>query len=156
MDIRFELLLSAKLLLALLLGGIIGIEREREQQNMGIRTFACICVAACLFVSISAHLTEDKSAIARMLAAIATGLGFIGAGIIFRDENKAPKGLTTAAGLWTTSAVGVAVALNMFMLAVCATAIILFIFSVNKTTWYRDFITRVNKTKITSNDTDHH
>lgn len=143
MDIQFELLLSAKLLLALLLGGIVGIEREREQQNTGIRTFACICVASCLFVSISAHLLEDKSAIARMLAAIATGLGFIGAGIVFRDERNMPKGLTTAAGLWTISAVGVAIALNMFVLAVSATAITLLIFLINQFAWYRRFVSKL-------------
>ena len=147
MDIEFELLLSAKLLLALLLGGIIGIEREREQQNAGVRTFACICVASCLFVSIAAHLTEDKSAIARMLAAIATGLGFIGAGLIFRDEKNLPKGLTTASGLWTTSAVGMAIALNMFVIAICSTAIILFIFTINQFSWYRKFVEKLFKDK---------
>ncbi len=131
MDIQFELLLSAKLLLAVLLGGIVGVEREREQQNTGIRTFACICVASCLFVSVAAHLSEDKSAISRVLSAVATGLGFIGAGIIFRDERNMPKGLTTAAGLWATSAIGVAIALNMFVIAVSSTLIILLIFSIN-------------------------
>lgn len=107
MDIKFELLLSFKLLLALVLGGFIGLEREREQQNAGVRTFACICVASCLFTAIAAHLTEDTSAIARMLSAIATGLGFIGGGIIFRNGNNMTKGLTTTAGLWATSAIGV-------------------------------------------------
>ena len=93
------LLLVQLLLLTMLLGAIVGMEREREQQNTGIRTFACICVAACLFAYISAHLTEDKSA-------IATGLGFIGVDIIFRNETNMPKRLTTAAGLWATSAIG--------------------------------------------------
>lgn len=146
MDIKFELLLSLKLLLALVLGAIIGIDREREQQNMGIRTFASICVAACLFVSVSAHLTGDVSAISRMLAAVATGLGFIGAGIVFRDEKKMPIGLTTAAGLWTTSAVGIAIALNMFVLAVLATSIVLLIFGINKFGWYKKFINRLYRT----------
>lgn len=140
MDIKFELLLSAKLILAVILGGVIGIDREREQQNMGIRTFASISVAACLFVSISAHLSNDTSAISRVLAAVATGLGFIGGGIVFRDQRDMPKGLTTAAGLWTTSAVGVAIALNMFVLAISATAAILLIFSINKFGWYKTFI----------------
>ena len=143
MDIQFELLLSAKLLLAVLLGGIVGVEREREQQNTGIRTFACICVASCLFVSVAAHLSEDKSAISRVLSAVATGLGFIGAGIIFRDERNMPKGLTTAAGLWATSAIGVAIALNMFVIAVSSTLIILLIFSVNKSAPYRKFVDKL-------------
>lgn len=147
MDIEFELLLSLKLLLALFLGAIIGLEREREQQNVGIRTYACICVASCLFIAIAAHLTEDKSAIARMLSAIATGLGFIGAGIIFRDGNSMPRGLTSAAGLWATSAVGVAIALNMFVLAIAATFIIVLILCLNKFYYYRAFVKRLFRNK---------
>ncbi|MGJ1361133.1 MgtC/SapB family protein [Sphingobacterium spiritivorum] len=154
MDINFELLLSAKLLLALVLGGVVGIEREKEQQNMGIRTFACICVASCLFVSVAAHLTEDKSATARMLAAIATGLGFIGAGIGFRNEKNMPTGLTTAAGLWTIAAVGIAIALNMFVLAISATAITLLIFSFNQFAWYRRFIKKLSNNKNNDHETE--
>jgi len=152
MDIQFELLLSAKLLLALLLGGVVGMEREIEQQNVGIRTFACICVASCLFVSVAAHLTEDKSATARMSAAIATGLGFIGAGIGFRDDKNVPKGLTTAAGLWTIAAIGIAIALNMFVLAISATAITLLIFSVNKFAWYKRFVKKLFNSKKDDNE----
>lgn len=140
--------------MAMVLGGIVGIDREREQQNMGIRTFACISVAACLFVSVAAHLSDDKSAIARMLAAVATGLGFIGAGIVFRDQRDMPKGLTTAAGLWTTSAMGVAVALNMFVLAVSATATILLIFSINKFRWYKNFVNWLFRTTPPPADRD--
>lgn len=140
MDIKFELLLSLKLLLSLFLGAMVGLERESEQQNVSIRTFACICVASCLFTAIAVHLTEDKSAITRMLAAIATGLGFIGPGIIFRDANSTPKGLTTAAGPWAIAAVGVATALNLFAPAVVSSSIILLIFYINKFSWYRCFI----------------
>mgnify|MGYP001043171075 FL=1 len=154
MDIEFELLLSGKMFLALILGGIVGIEREREHQYTGIRTFACICVAACLFVSVAAHLTEDKSAISRMLAAIATGLGFIGAGIIFRDERNTPKGLTTAAGLWSTSAIGVAIALNMFVIAVASTLIILLIFAINKFSWYQRLLKVLFKSKQNDENTE--
>lgn len=151
MDIQVELYISAKLVLAAFLGGIIGLEREREQQNTGLRTFACICAASCLFVSIAGHLTEDVSAVARMLAAIATGLGFIGAGIIFRDQRNLPKGITTAAGLWTTSAVGMAVALDMLVIAVSATFIILLIFSINHFSWYRRLVDRLIKSKKRTN-----
>ncbi|WJS93504.1 MgtC/SapB family protein [Flavobacterium johnsoniae] len=151
MDIQVELYMSAKLVLAAFLGGIIGLEREREQQNTGLRTFACICAASCLFVSIAGHLTEDVSAVARMLAAIATGLGFIGAGIIFRDQRNLPKGITTAAGLWTTSAVGMAVALDMLVIAVSATFIILLIFSINHFSWYRRLVDRLIKSKKRTN-----
>lgn len=66
--------------------------------------------ASCLFVAIASHLTDDKSAIARMLAAIATGLGFIGAGLKFYDKSNSLMGLTTSSALWATAAVGSAVA----------------------------------------------
>lgn len=140
MDIKFELLLSAKLIMAMVLGSLIGIERERDQKNIGIRTFASICLAACLFTAVSAHLTEDKSAVARIIAAVATGLGFMGGGIIFRNRRNVPQGLTTAASLWTTSAVGIAIALNMFVLAIVATLTTFAILSVNRFKWYKRFV----------------
>ncbi|HBW81593.1 MAG TPA: hypothetical protein DEF78_17590 [Sphingobacterium sp.] len=154
MDMNFELLLSAKLVLALVLGSIVGIEREKEQQNMGIRTFACICVASCLFVSVAAHLTEDRSATARMLAAIATGLGFIRAGIGFRTEKSMPIGLTTAAGLWTIAAVGIAIALNMFVLAISATVITLLISVINQFEWYKRFLRKLSDNKNSGHETE--
>lgn len=75
-----------------------------------------------------------------MLSTIATGLGFIGAGIIFRDGSNMTKGLTTTAGLWVTSAVGVAIALKMFVLGIVAAVIIILILCINKFHWYRRFI----------------
>lgn len=89
-----------------------------------------------------------------MLAAIATGLGFIGAGIIFRDERNTPKGLTTAAGLWSTSAIGVAIALNMFVIAVASTLIILLIFAINKFSWYQRFLKVLFKSKQNDENTE--
>lgn len=140
MDIQLEFIIAAKLLLAMLFGGFIGYERERNQKSAGVRTFGSICMAACLFVTIAAHLTDDKSAIARMLAAIATGLGFIGAGIIFRDSGSNTKGLTTTTGLWTTAAIGAAVALNMYVLASLATVLLFLLLRLSSLNWYRNLV----------------
>lgn len=76
-----------------------GNERETSHKDAGIRTFGAIILASCLFVAIASHLTDDKSAIARMLAAIATGLGFIGAGLSFKDKSNSLLGLTTSSAL---------------------------------------------------------
>lgn len=140
MDLRFELIIAAKLFLSIVLGCIIGFERETSHKDAGIRTFGAITLASCLFVAIASHLTDDKSAIARMLAAIATGLGFIGAGLSFKDKSNSLMGLTTSSALWVTAAVGSAVALNMYVLAIFSTVLIYILLSLNKFTWFRKII----------------
>ena len=140
MDLRFELIIAAKLFLSIVLGCIIGFERETSHKDAGIRTFGAITLASCLFVAIASHLTDDKSAIARMLAAIATGLGFIGAGLSFKDKSNSLMGLTTSSALWATAAVGSAVALNMYVLAIFSTVLIYILLSLNKFTWFRKII----------------
>ena len=140
MDLRFELIIAAKLFLSIVLGCIIGFERETSHKDAGIRTFGAITLASCLFVAIASHLTDYKSAIARMLAAIATGLGFIGAGLSFKDKSNSLMGLTTSSALWATAAVGSAVALNMYVLAIFSTVLIYILLSLNKFTWFRKII----------------
>ncbi len=139
MEIKFELIIGAKLFLALVFGGIVGYEREQHNKFAGVRTFGAIAVASCIFVAIAEHLTDDTSAIARILAAIATGIGFIGAGLIFKDGNQT-HGLTTSAALWATAGVGSAVALNMFIIAGIGTGIIYFLLRMNKFGWYKRMI----------------
>ncbi|WP_262486584.1 MULTISPECIES: MgtC/SapB family protein [Chryseobacterium] len=126
--------------MSIVLGCIIGFERETSHKDAGIRTFGAITLASCLFVAIASHLTDDKSAIARMLAAIATGLGFIGAGLSFKDKSNSLMGLTTSSALWATAAVGSAVALNMYVLAIFSTVLIYILLSLNKFTWFRKII----------------
>ena len=140
MDIKFELLLAGKLLLALFFGALIGFERETAHKDAGVRTFGVLCMASCLFVAVASHLTDDKSAIARMLAAIPAGLGFIGAGLAFKDSSKSMQGLTTSTALWAASAIGSALALNMFLLSFLATVLTLFILSINKFGWYKKIL----------------
>lgn len=145
MDIATELILCSKLLAALLLGGFIGVERERGNKDAGLRTYASVCMGACLFVIIASHLTQEEAAIARVVAAVVTGIGFIGAGIIFKDSENRPKGLTTAATLWSTASVGVALALGMFTIAIFASALIFFILSLTHLNFYRKWISKIKQ-----------
>lgn len=137
MDIITETILSLKLIIALFMGGFVGYERERDNKDVGVRTYASVCVGACLFMVIATHLTDDNSALARVMSAIITGIGFIGAGIIFKDAENKPKGLTTASTIWCTASIGIAVGLSMFVIATVATGIIFFLLSLNHQNWYR-------------------
>ncbi|MFW2135985.1 MgtC/SapB family protein [Chryseobacterium sp. TY4] len=152
MDLRFELIIAAKLFLSIVLGCIIGFERETSHKDAGIRTFGAITLASCLFVAIASHLTDDKSAIARMLAAIATGLGFIGAGLSFKDKGNGLMGLTTSSALWAAAAIGSAVALNMFVLAIFSTIFIYILLSLSKMNWYKKMIKNNDDKEMSQDD----
>lgn len=125
-----------KLVLALFLGMALGIERTISGKRAGMRTFALVSLGSCLFMVISELLgigaLPDKGFDpTRIAAAIVTGIGFLGAGvIIFHHELK---GLTTAAGLWVASAIGVAVGSGLYPLAIFATFLALFVFT---TMWH--------------------
>lgn len=93
-----------KLLLAITAGGLIGIEREFRDKAAGFRTLIFICAGSCLFTILSANLAPDTDP-NRIAANIVTGVGFLGAGVILRDGGKV-IGLTTAATIWLTAAVG--------------------------------------------------
>ena len=118
-----------QLFLATLLGGLIGLEREAKRKEAGLQTYSLVALGACLFTIISLLLAKsgiiDPSPI---ILAIAIGMGFIGAGAIFHGENQI-KGLTTAAGLWVTAAMGLAVGARFYLLAVCAAFLALIIFA---------------------------
>ena len=86
-----------KILLAVIAGGLIGIEREFRDKAAGFRTLIFICTGACLFTILSAKLAPNDSV--RIAANIVTGVGFLGAGVILRDGGKV-IGLTTAAMIW--------------------------------------------------------
>lgn len=110
-----------KILLALLAGGLIGIEREFRDKAAGFRTLIFIAIGSTLFTILSIKLPGNKDA-ARIAANIVTGVGFLGAGVILRDGGRV-VGLTTAATIWMTSAVGMALGGGEYLLA----ALIVFI-----------------------------
>ena len=121
--------LFGQLFLALILGASIGIEREIAHKSAGIRTHALVALGSALFTIISQALVGPNIDPTRIAAQIVTGIGFLGAGLIVFDKSKL-KGLTTAAGVWTASAIGMAVGFEMNSVAVFATFLTILVFVV--------------------------
>ena len=102
-----------RLLAAALLGGIVGYERERAGRPAGLRTHMLVSLGAALFVIAGDEFGMDSADLSRVIQGIATGIGFIGGGAILKlAAEREIKGLTTAAGIWMTAAVGVAAGLG--------------------------------------------
>ncbi|HRH68227.1 MAG TPA: MgtC/SapB family protein [Flavobacteriales bacterium] len=135
-DIKDELAIASKLIVAAVLGALIGYDRERHGRDAGLRTYAAVCVGAALFTSIAGHL-EDVAATSRIVANVVMGIGFLGAGIVYKDSGSGySKGLTTAATVWCTAAIGVAVGLNMFVIATSSAFLVYFLISLHHRSWY--------------------
>jgi putative Mg2+ transporter-C (MgtC) family protein len=112
-----DLELLGRLLLAAVLGGAIGAERELNDQAAGLRTHMLLTIGACLFTLISAYGFGGGTDPSRIAAQIVTGIGFLGGGAIVR-YGLTVKGLTTAASIWATASVGVAVGAGSYVLGV--------------------------------------
>ncbi len=106
---------------ALLLGGVIGFDREMLRKSAGLRTMMIVSMGAALFALTGERVIGDDPEISKVLAGIAGGVGFIGAGAIIQSRGEV-RGLTTAASIWLTAAVGVACGFGEFALA-CAAAL---------------------------------
>ncbi|HEY8349378.1 MAG TPA: MgtC/SapB family protein [Clostridiales bacterium] len=123
----FELEILARLLLAVLLGGFIGYEREHTNRPAGFRTHILVCAGAALVMATSEYMVRRYSISAvdpaRLGAQVISGIGFLGAGTIIRDGVNV-RGLTTAASLWAVSCVGIAVGCGFYLGAVIATILI--------------------------------
>ena len=131
-----QLFILLKLLAAMLLGGLLGFERERDGKAAGIRTYAAVCLGSALFTIIGIELMDGAGA-SRVVSNIVTGIGFLGAGIIFRDTTTATtSGLTTAATIWATAAVGVSVGYGLYFIAVGASLIIYFLLAMHHYGWF--------------------
>lgn len=114
-----------RLLLAVLLGGVVGLERERHGRAAGLRTHILVCVSAALVMSLSIFLHEKYQSDPGSIAAhVVSGIGFLGAGTILRFRVSI-KGLTTAASLWAVSCIGLAVGAGCYFSSVVATAVVL-------------------------------
>ncbi len=105
-----------KLLISIALGALIGIERERRNRPAGLRTHILVSLGSCLFTITSVEVSKIYSGVdpSRIAANIVTGIGFLGAGAILR-EGLTIKGLTTAATIWVSSAIGLSVGLGLFI-----------------------------------------
>lgn len=117
-----------KLLLSLTLGAVIGYERRRKGQFAGLRTFALIAMGATLAMLISIYLPQVCLGVkngdpGRIAAQVVSGVGFLGAGAIIQMKGSV-RGLTTAAGIWMTASIGLAVGAGMYLIAVVATLLI--------------------------------
>ena len=123
--------LVVRLLLSVLCGCLIGYERKNRRKEAGIRTHIIVCVASCLMMEISKYGFFDiTSAVAdmradgsRIASQIVSGIGFLGAGMIFVHKNSI-KGLTTAAGIWATSGIGMALGAGMYFIGIVTTVMI--------------------------------
>lgn len=112
-----------RLFMAALLGGILGFEREQRGKAAGIRTHMLVAIGSALFVLVPLQAGISDAEMSRVMQGIITGIGFLGAGAILKGHNeKDLKGLTTAAGIWVTAAIGVAAGLGRESLAILCTA----------------------------------
>ena len=116
-----------RFVLAVTWGGLVGIEREYHSKSAGFRTMIMISIGACFFTIISQKLGADNPD--RLAAGIVTGVGFLGAGVIFRGDNRV-SGITTAATIWTVAAVGMGIGAGFYFAAACASLLILVVLAI--------------------------
>lgn len=117
--------ITIRLLTVMALGGIIGLERDYRAKDAGFRTHFLVAVGSALFTLISIYgFVDGIKDTSRVAAQIVSGIGFLGAGLIVFQKNVI-RGLTTAAGLWVTAAIGMACGTGLFFMAVITTAIML-------------------------------
>ena len=131
MDMTWELIL--RIFVAALLGGAIGLEREYRAKEAGLRTHFLVALGSAVFMIVSAYgfdgvmnTPEHRWDVSRVAAQVVSGIGFIGAGtIIFHKSENVVRGLTTAAGLWVTAAIGLACGGGMYVLSIASTILVL-------------------------------
>jgi putative Mg2+ transporter-C (MgtC) family protein len=130
MDIDGQLQSLLNIVLAGLAGGILGLERELEDRPAGIRPVAVVAMGARLSSLVGVHAFGGAAdAESRLVAQIVTGIGFLGAGTIIQVQDKV-EGLTTAAGIWSVAAVGMAFGFGLYILGAGTTVILLIAFAV--------------------------
>jgi putative Mg2+ transporter-C (MgtC) family protein len=121
-DVRQTASLVTRLGIAMILGAVIGAQREATGKPAGLRTHMLVAMGGALFVLAPLQSGMDLDGMSRVIQGIVTGIGFIGGGAILKlQEQRAIEGLTTAAGIWITAAVGIAVGLGRWGLAVAST-----------------------------------
>jgi putative Mg2+ transporter-C (MgtC) family protein len=118
--------------LAIVLSGLVGVERQRKARGAGLRTHILVCLGATLLMIVSELITNGRPGVAslgdhaRIAAGIVTGIGFLGAGTILTVGNEL-RGLTTAAMIWFVAALGIAIGAGYYLVAICATVSALFV-----------------------------
>jgi putative Mg2+ transporter-C (MgtC) family protein len=123
----YEFELIGQLIIAFVFGVLIGFDRERSGKAAGIRTQMLICVGSALLAGISVHIANKYGTVgdpSRLMAQIVTGIGFVGAGVIIKSQHRV-SGVTTAATIWTTAAIGIAIGSGFYVPAVVTTIFVL-------------------------------
>jgi putative Mg2+ transporter-C (MgtC) family protein len=124
-------LITVRLVVAAMLGGILGYERERKGRSAGVRTHMLVAVGAALFVIGPLQSGMEVGDLSRVLQGVVQGIGFLGAGaIMVRSAQHQIEGLTTAASIWATAGIGIIAGLGLEATAVLSTAIVLLILAV--------------------------
>ena len=130
MPLEAQLDALLRLVLAGAAGSVLGFERETQDKPAGIRTFAVVAMGACLFTLVGELAFEGKDdAVSRLVAQIVTGIGFLGAGTIIQVKDRV-EGLTTAAGIWSVAAIGMAFGFGLYLLGIGTTVLLLVAFAV--------------------------
>jgi putative Mg2+ transporter-C (MgtC) family protein len=121
MELNWDIVI--RLFAALIIGGIIGAEREYRSKSAGFRTMMLICLGAALFTILSIYIGSEENR-DRIAASIITGIGFLGAGVIWKDENRV-NGITTAATIWITAALGMGIGAGYLWLSAVSCVVVL-------------------------------
>ncbi len=146
MPVDDQLAILGRLAFAAALGGLIGLERELRGYPAGIRTMALITMGSMLFTDVSQILGGDD----RVAAGIVTGIGFLGAGVIFR-ERFTVRGITTAATIWSSAAIGMAIGSELYLVAGLGTLLIFIVLEARPITRRIDAVIR-RRTRELSED----
>jgi putative Mg2+ transporter-C (MgtC) family protein len=120
-DVHPQMLL--RLVVAVFVGALVGYERERKGKPAGVRTHGMVCLGAALFTVVSLYGFGTASDPTRVAAMVVSGIGFLGAGAIL-PQRESVHGLTTAASLWVTAAIGLAVGVGMFAMSLVTTILV--------------------------------
>jgi putative Mg2+ transporter-C (MgtC) family protein len=131
--VSHEVEIILRLLLATVLGAGLGLQRELAKKPAGVRTHSLICLGSALIMVVSVYGFEGDFDPARVAAGMVAGIGFLGAGVIFRGmRGDVVVGLTSAASIWITAAIGMAAGTGMYLIAVIVTVIAILLLLIPK------------------------
>lgn len=118
-----------RLVLSVLIGGLVGLEREVVHKPAGVRTHMLVCLGSALFALVTLQTLPEETG--RIIAGVATGIGFLGAGTIFKAKDSV-HGLTTAASIWIVAAVGLAIGVGHYFMTAVAAVLVLIVLNLNR------------------------
>lgn len=140
--------LLLRLLIVIVIGGVIGAEREFRSKSAGFRTMILICLGSFLYTTFSKYMSDQSPD--RIASNIVTGIGFLGAGVIFKSDNRI-NGITTAAAIWAVAALGMGIADGWIILSLISTAVVLAsLLFLTKLEFFMDRINQSHQYKIVS------